>query len=332
MDRVHIGIVEPDHFSLRAQRMLARLGAVSRYAGDGLDRFLADKQVLFVRLRHRIDKPFLDAAPRLRVLCSPTTGWNHLDTDELALRDICLLSLRGERAFLDTVRATPEHIVGLTLALLRRYKDAFLGETNGAWDRDRYRGRELYASRVGLVGFGRIGSRLAGYFRAFGAHVSFYDPEPAVAAASGAKREPTLERLIARSDIVIVCAAHTAANTGMIGKRQLDAMAGKYLINAARGELIDEADLLAKLEKGHFAGVALDVIADETGANRLERLLALTRGNNLIVTPHIGGATVESMEKTETFLAGKLAEWLAREPIGGAEDGPGGGQTNKGGA
>ncbi|WP_167859297.1 NAD(P)-dependent oxidoreductase [Paenibacillus cymbidii] len=310
---MRIGIVEPDGFDPQTRALLETLGPVACYDGGDWHAFAADREALFVRLRRRIDRSFLAPARQLRYLVSPTTGHTHIDEAELAARGVRLLSLRGERSFLAGVRATPEHIVGLTLALLRRYKDAFLHAGNPVWDRDRYRGQELCGSLVGLIGFGRIGSRLAAYLAAFGAETAFYDPDSAVQACCGAQRVDSLSELIASAAIVIVCASYRAGDAPPIGADLLAAMAGKYLINAARGELIDEEALIGLLEKGHFAGVALDVIADETGPdNRLARLLSLTATTNLIVTPHIGGATVQSMAATERFLAAKLAEaWRA---------------------
>ncbi len=302
---MQIGILEADGFSPEALTCLQRLGDVRAYDGGDLSAFLAPLDVLFVRLAHRIDGPFLAMAPRLRWLCSPTTGHNHMDEAALAARGVGLLSLRGERRFLETIRATPEHTFGLILALLRRYGRAFSDVAAGRWDRDACRGEELRGNRVGIVGLGRVGYRVAAYCSAFGADVAWCDPED-VPFEPAWRRLPDVASVIAESRIVVLCASHRAGQPPIFGEREIAALAGRYFVNTARGELVDEPALLAALRDHRLAGVAVDVIADENGDNRLNEWRALLPGRNLIVTPHIGGATFDSMARTELFIAEKL--------------------------
>ena len=302
---MQIGILEADGFSPEALACLQRLGEVRTYDDSDLPAFLAPLDVLFVRLAHRIDGAFLSMSPRLRWLCSPTTGHNHIDEAALSARGICLLSLRGEREFLETIRATPEHTFGLVIALLRRYRRAFDDVAGGKWDRDACRGEELRGNRVGIVGLGRVGYRLASYFSAFGAHVTWCDPAD-VPSLPEWKRSPDIHGLIETSRIVVLCASYHAGQPPVIGRKEVDAMEGRYFINTARGELVDEDALLAAVRLDRLAGVAIDVITDENGKNRLAEWRALLPGRNLIVTPHIAGATFDSMARTERFITDKL--------------------------
>jgi D-3-phosphoglycerate dehydrogenase / 2-oxoglutarate reductase len=262
-----------------------------------------------VRLAHRIDSAFISQAPRLTVVCSPTTGLTHIDLDALSARGIALLSLKGETAFLEQIRATPEHVLGLTIALLRNYRVAFLDDTNTHWDRDRCRGEELYGTAVGIIGFGRVGRRVATYMAALEAKVGWYDPH--VKGADAGLRYGTVDELIAASRVVILAASYQPGAPFILGRRQIGALHGKYLINIARGELIDEDALLGVIEGGQLAGCAVDVISNELGSERRSRWLAATRHRNVIVTPHIGGATFTSMQATEEFLAEKLIAFRA---------------------
>ncbi len=302
---MQIGILEPDGFSPEALACLRRLGEVRVFDSGDVAAFLAPVEALFVRLAHCIDSAFLEMSPRLRWLCCPTTGHNHIDEAALSARGVRLLSLRGEREFLETIRATPEHTFGLVLALLRRYRRAFDDVAVGRWDRDACRGDELYGNRVGIVGLGRVGSRLAAYFNAFGAHVTWVDPAD-VPSMPEWQRSPDIHRLIETSRIVVLCASYRAGQPPIIGKDEVDALEGRYFINTARGELVDEAALLAAVSSNRLAGVATDVIADENGNNRLSEWRALSPSRNLIVTPHIAGATFDSMKRTESFIADKL--------------------------
>ena len=120
-----IGICEPDHFSEKAVTVLSSIGEVSRYGGDRdretIKAFISDKDAIFVRLLYKIDDDLLSQADRLKYICSPTTGLNHISVSD----DYRILSLKGEYGFLSTIRATPEHVFGLSLSLLRNYKEAF---------------------------------------------------------------------------------------------------------------------------------------------------------------------------------------------------------------
>lgn len=311
MADLQIGIVEPDGFSVKAIEQLEKIGKVSyfNFNEDDLGVFLSDKHILFVRLKYFINRSLLDKALHLQFICTPTTGLNHLDMDEIEQRNIHVLSLRNEPRFLSKIRATPEHIFGLTLSLLRNYKDAFLNENNPVWNRDLFRGNEIFGNTVGIVGFGRIGKILARYFKAFGAKVFFYDIDPRINERFGTKRVCSIEELIDRSNIIILCASYNAGNHEFFGRSYMDLLENKFFINAARGELVDENYLIKKIEVNHFKGIALDVIADESKeSNHLNQFLELTKQTNLIITPHIAGATIESMRKTEMFLAKKLME------------------------
>jgi len=302
---MQIGILESDSFSSDALTQLQSLGEVHAYDGGDLAKFLAPLETLFVRLGHCIDNAFLDFSPHLRWLCSPTTGHNHIDEVALFARDIRLISLRGEREFLDSIRATPEHTLGLIIALLRRYRRAFEDVAIGKWDRDACRGEELYGNRVGIVGLGRVGYRLATYCSSLGAQVAWCDPVD-ISPQLGWQRYQNVLDLIDSSRIVVLCASYCAEKVPVIGKQELDAMTGRYFINTARGELVDEIALLAAVRSNRLAGVAIDVIADENKRNRLPEWNSLLTNRNLIVTPHIAGATFDSMARTEKFIVEKL--------------------------
>lgn len=302
---MQIGLLEADGFSPDALACLRRVGTVRAYDGGDLAAFLAPLDALFVRLAYRIDGAFLDMLPRLRWLCSPTTGHNHIDEPALASRGARLISLRGERTFLETVRATPEHTFGLILALLRRYGRAFSSVASGEWDRDACRGEELRGNKVGIIGLGRVGYRVAAYCSAFDADVAWCDPAD-VPSEPEWLRLADVPSVISASRVVVLCASHRPGQSPLFGEREIAALAGRYFVNTSRGELVDEGALLAALRENLLAGAAVDVIADETGNNRLEEWRALLPRTNLILTPHIGGATFDSMARTELFIAEKL--------------------------
>jgi D-3-phosphoglycerate dehydrogenase len=312
---VHIGILEPGDFSPIAADLLERIGVVEFYPGNDLDLFLEDKDALFIRLNHIINASFLKRAARLKYLCSPTTGLNHIDMRAASARKIKVLSLRGETEFLDNIRATPEHAVGMTIAILRNYGRAFQRGEKAAWNRDLYKGDELFGNQIGIVGFGRVGRLLAGYFRAFGAEIFYCDVDNDVPVVNGIVRMDDLKSLIENVNVVVLAASYSEKNIGFFNKSFLEMLGGKYFINISRGELVDEACLIELIKKNFFKGVALDVISAESDdVNNFAILAALAVDRNLIITPHIGGATFISMAKTEEFIASKLVKMIDPAP------------------
>jgi D-3-phosphoglycerate dehydrogenase len=311
---VRIGILEGDGFSRRALELLAGIGPVEVFDGVSLDRFLADKEILFVRLVQQVDNSFLAMAPRLRILCSPTTGHTHLDEKALTRRDVSLLSLRGEQNFLKQIHATPEHTLGLIFSLLRNYRFAFLDIYNRKWDRDRYRGEGLSGKTVGIIGLGRIGKRMAQYLTALETSICFFDTDPA-ANYHGTKRLDTVDSVIEESEIVLLCASYNLGQQPIIDRKRMKLLKGKYLVNTARGELLDEQALLEGIRLDWFRGVATDVISNETGINCLDDWLTAAERKNVIVTPHIAGATFEAMLKTEEFMVEKLIRTLQHKEV-----------------
>jgi D-3-phosphoglycerate dehydrogenase len=304
-----IGVLETVYFSKQAIRILKEAGDVFLFDGKNIKAFLKDKEVIFVRLKYYIDSSFLNDAPLLEYICSPTTGLTHLDLDEIRKRNIKVISLRGESDFLYKIRATPEHLIGLTLALLRNYKRCFLGELNRSWNRYDYIGEELFKSKIGIIGFGRVGKILAKYFECFGAEVFFYDSNREVSEEFSAQKIDSMGELISSTDVILLCASYEGER--IFNKQHIDMLEGKFFINGSRGELIDEDYLIKKIRDNKIKGVALDVISDENKkTNNLEKFLKLAGERNIILTPHIAGATFRSIRKTEEFIAAKLMESL----------------------
>jgi D-3-phosphoglycerate dehydrogenase len=269
---------------------------------------IGDFDVLIVRLGHAIDREVLERAGRLKVIVSATTGLDHIDMGYAQSKDIAVLSLRGETEFLRSIPATAEHTWGLLLALVRNIPAACQSVVNGEWERDRFKGHDLAGRRLGILGLGRIGEKVARYGLAFGMQVTAYDPfregwmegvEPA-----GSQAE-----LFARSQVLSIHVQLNEQTAGLIGATGLAGLPdGALLVNTSRGQVIDEKALLEALESGHLAGAALDVLAEERTTDLASSpLVAYARAHaNLIITPHLGGATYESMAATELFMANKL--------------------------
>ncbi len=309
-------VTESLDFSKEAVAMLRRVGKVvlSDLDRPRLLRAVAQADVLWIRLRHRIDAEVMDHAPRLKFIVSPTTGLNHIDLEEASRRGIRVLSLRGETEFLKNVHATAEHTVGLLLALVRHIPESRSHVISGGWIRDRFRGNELQGKTAGVVGYGRLGRIVAHILLAFEMRVLASDPHVWTTDADPGVEIVPLNELLRESDVVSLHVNLYAETSGFFGANHFAQMKpGAWFINTARGELVDEAALLESLQTGRLSGAAVDVLSDErsTGMNNHPLVQYARQHENLIVTPHIGGCTIESMEKTELHMAKKLCDALS---------------------
>ncbi|MDP6781701.1 MAG: NAD(P)-dependent oxidoreductase [Alphaproteobacteria bacterium] len=316
MSGVRILNAEPKGYSPKARKILDTLGEVTEKAldRDGLLKTMAGCEVLIARFGHRMDEELFAAAPDLRALVSATTGLDHIDLEAAADHSVVVLSLKGETEFLKEMSATAELAWGLLLAVLRHIPQAAGSVKDGIWDRDAFRGNELRGKQLGILGLGRLGHMVAEYGRVFGMSVAAYDPY-ASDWPMGVEIHSAAEDLVEDAQVLSIHVPLNDETRGLIDGEMLARLPeGAVLINTSRGAVVDEPALLTALGSGHLAGAGLDVVADELSGGPSQALLAHVRDNdNLIITPHMGGATVESMEKAEVFMAQKLTRFLESE-------------------
>ncbi len=310
---------EPEGYSVAAGSILKSIGSVHEEtcSRQRLNELIKEFDVLIIRLGHRVDRELINRGKRLKVIVSATTGLNHIDVDFARKCGIEILCLKGERAFLDTLTATAELTWALLLALYRKIPGAHMHVVAGGWDRDLFRGNQLSGKTLGVVGFGRLGSIVARYGHAFQMNVLAHDPN--VTEAPEWVELLDMAALLNKSDVVSLHVNLSESTEGFFGKPCFNLMKqGAVLINTSRGELIDEPAMLAALQSGKLAGAALDVICGEVGRDEMwpmnsPLLEYALKHENLILAPHIGGATLESMEATEIFMAKKLAQFFSVE-------------------
>lgn len=308
---------EPMDFAPDALDKLRGAGhAICRHeAGNtDFDAELAEAEVVVVRLGIHWDAKRLSAAPKLRAILTPTTGLDHIDLEAAAEAGVAVLSLRGLEG-LDTVTSTPEHAFALLLSLVRHIPAASAAVLRGEWNRDAFVGRELRGKRAGIIGCGRTGSAFGGYCEAFGMHVEYIDPNVEHPAW---RRHGGLADL-ARSCEVISLHVHLDDETqNMLDASFFGACAhAPWLINTSRGALIDESALMEALDGGQISGFAGDVICNEpeTGDALLSPLLDVARRrDNVILTPHIAGATIDAMRTTENMIVDAFLKWMSVDP------------------
>jgi len=297
---MRIRVLEPEGFPEAAIERLRTLGEVflgkpSRTPEPGVE-------AVFVRLAERLDAAFHRTFPDLKWIVSPTTGLNHIDLEHFAAGGVEVVSLRGRAELLDRIHATAEHTLALALALLRDIPGAAAAVREGRWDRYPHKGNELHGKRVLLLGYGRIGRMVAPLYRAFGCTVRAHDRLGGRVPDELRCRFP---EALAETDLLSVHLPLEPQTRRLLGAGLLGLLPGHaVVVNTARGEVIDQEALLSAIEQGALAGAALDVLWDEPDPVTPElraRLAAL--GRRLVVTPHIGGFTDESLAAVEAYIA-----------------------------
>ena len=269
---------------------------------DGLPAALADADALVVRSAIQVDDALMEHAPKLRVVGRAGVGVDNIDADAATRRGVVVMNTPGANAV-----AVAELTIGLMLALARKLPAANSTMHAGRWEKKSLQGAELRGKTLGILGLGRIGLEVAKRAKGFGLEILGSDPfvSAAVARENGIKLV-TLDELIAGSDYITLHVGLTAQTAGVVNAKSLAAMKkGVRIINCARGELIEDAALVAALKSGHVAGAALDVFAVEPLKDSPYFEL-----DNVILTPHIAGSTAEAQEAVGIQIARQVREYL----------------------
>jgi D-3-phosphoglycerate dehydrogenase / 2-oxoglutarate reductase len=267
---------------------------------DGTDRAallaaLPEANAVLIRSATQIDAEALAAAAKLKVVARAGVGLDNVDIKAATEAGVMVVN-----APTSNIISAAELTIGHILSLARHIPSAHASLSAGEWKRSKYTGVELYEKTVGIIGLGRIGALIAARLQAFGVEIVAYDPyvTPARAQQLGVHLV-SLDELLERSDFISIHMPKTPETTGMIGADQLALMKPTaFIVNVARGGLIDEDALTQALEAGTIAGAGLDVFVSEPPSDL--KLLGLP---NVIVTPHLGASTDEAQEKAGVSVA-----------------------------
>ena len=275
-----------------------------------LARALGDVDVLLVRSATRVPADVLDDAGRLRVIGRAGAGVDTIDVDAATRRGIAVMNAPDGNTL-----AAAEHAISLLFALARHIPRADAGMKAGQWPKAGLTGFELEGKKLGVIGLGRIGGTVARKAAGIGMEVAAFDPFlPPSAAGKGSVALKPLDELLAWADIVTLHVPRTKETTHLLSEERMRAMKpGAYIINAARGGLVDEAALLRLLDEGHLAGAALDTFATEP----LPEDSSLRAHPKLVLTPHLGASTGEAQQAVSTILARQIIDFIATGAVAG---------------
>lgn len=299
--------LRPDALSVLEE--IADVDYVEAHQDILLDR-IADYDAYYASASVCADTKILERAKRLKVIATPSTGTDHIDREVAEQKGIAILDLAKEYGLLDSFSATAEMAWCLMLSCMRFLPPAFESAKKGDWARQRYTGRQLLGKTLGILGYGRLGKMMVEVGKGFRMRVIACDKLPFD--VPGVDRVD-FDTLLATSDILSIHIHLTKENHKLFSREVFAKMKpGMVLINTSRGAIIDEKALLEALESGKVGAAGLDVIHGEWDDNLVDHpLIKYARShNNLVISPHVGGSTIESIVGARVFIAQKLADFL----------------------
>ncbi len=268
-----------------------------------LIRSLKGVSILGIRSKTRVTARALDAADRLLAVGCFCIGTEQVDLSTAAGRGVAVFN-----APYSNTRSVVELAIGEIVMLMRRAVESDRVLHAGGWRKSAQGCSEIRGKTLGIVGYGHIGSQLSVLAEAMGMHVLYHDIAE-VMPLGNARRAKSLGELLAKADVVSLHVDGRRENTHLIGERELRRMKqGAYLLNLARGHIVDLEALAASLKAGHLAGAAVDVFPAEPNSNKEAFDTPLRGIPNVILTAHIGGSTGEAQQGIGAFVANRLIE------------------------
>lgn len=307
-NRIHVLLLENVHpFAVEAFK--AEGFSVETYPA-GLDEDeLCDKiknvSVLGIRSKTMVTAKVLANANKLMTIGAFCIGTNQIDLKEATKRGVAVFN-----APYSNTRSVVELVIGEIIMLIRNITDKSAKMHKGVWDKSAKGSFEIRGKKLGIVGYGNIGSQLSVLAESLGMKVFYYDREERLALGNATKCR-SMKELLEQADIVSLHTDGRKENTNMIGAKEFDLMKkGVIFLNLSRGHIVDIKALKENIQSGKVAGCAIDVFPHEPKSNDEEFVSELRGLPNTIITPHIGGSTLEAQENIAQFVSGKFLDYI----------------------
>jgi D-3-phosphoglycerate dehydrogenase len=281
---------------------------------DELLKIIGDYDGLAVRSATKADKAVLAAAKRLKVIGRAGIGVDNIDVPAATAAGIVVMNTPFGNSI-----TTAEHAIAMMFALARQLPAADVSTQAGKWEKNRFMGVELSGKTLGLIGAGNIGSIVADRANGLKMHVVAYDPflSPDRAVEIGVEKVE-LDDLLARADIITLHTPLTEKTRNILSAEALaKTKRGVFIINCARGGLVDEAALREALDNGHVAGAGFDVFVEEPAKDNV-----LFGAPNFVATPHLGASTNEAQENVALQVAEQMSDYLISGAVTNALNSP----------
>ncbi|MCB9233813.1 MAG: hypothetical protein H6581_19305 [Bacteroidia bacterium] len=267
-------------------------------------------EILVINSKINLDRPALDSAPDLKLVCRAGVGLDHIDVPYLEAKGIKLVNAPGANA-----RPVGEQAVGMLLALMHRICVANSQVKDHKWLREANRGTELGGKTVGIIGYGNTGTAFGNCISGFGMEVLAYDKYKN-GYGNGHVKESSMEEIFANADVVTLHIPLTAETHYLADATFFERFAKPiYFLNLSRGPVVKTCDLLTFLDNGKVLGAGLDVLENEKLDHltqvQTEEFEALAARENVILTPHIGGWSFESLDRINNAMLDTICDFIS---------------------
>lgn len=270
-----------------------------------LKEILKDKSIEYIFTNPNKQGFILDedvlSCSTVKVINTCSTGTNHIDIGYCKNKNIDVWSLTKDMELINQLPSTSELAFGLMCNLFRKIDEGFESVKQGYWNYEPFVGKQIKDSSIGIIGYGRLGKIMEKFCKAFEMKTYIYDPYQNYA---------DLDNLLVNSDVISLHVHVNDETRNMINNAFLSRMKkGSFLINTSRGELVDEDAVINSIKSNHLKGYATDVIRDEFGDMKNSNLVKFSRENpNILITPHVGGMTLEGQTKAYKWAISKFRE------------------------
>lgn len=276
---------------------------------DELCRIINDYHAVILRNTTRITKKVIDTSTNLKIIARAGVGVDNIDVEDATRKGIWVVNSPD-----GNTEATAEHTVAMMLSLARNIPQGYDSIREGRFERSQFIGVELSGKTLGIAGFGKIGSRVAGIAKVLGMKILVFDPFATAERVqkAGCEKVENIDELLPRSDFITVHVPKNKDTIDLINSENIYKIKkGARLINCARGGIINEKALVEALNNGHIAGAALDVFESEPD---IKNSVLYNSCKNLIMVPHLGASTIEAQIKVADDVSRQVVDVLSGNP------------------
>ena len=299
------------HFSL-LENLLPSFLIIHANSNQKVDENISDCEVIFdAYMKIKFDKKRLQSANKLKLFITATTGYSHIDKSFLDQKNVSLFTLADQKHITANLTAAAEHTWLLLMSVARKITQAHNHVVNGGWDRNLFPGIMLRGKTLGVIGCGRIGIWMSKYAKGFDIKVLGYDVYNINNDNSNNIEYCDLNELLQKSDFISINIPLNSETHNFLNKDRLKLIKKSALIvNTSRGEVLDEIYLLYMLENNLISGAGLDVLIGEPEVKNHPLVVYAKNNTNLILTPHIGGFSPESLDIVFKFSSKRILNFF----------------------
>lgn len=297
--------LEPSFFSTKAKKQLKKNFIYTEYKEEREDfakliNKIKNQDIIISRFKYKFNKKNLSKCKKLKIIISASTGLDHLDLNYLKKKRIKIYSLKGQKKFLNSIKSSSEHTWALLLSLAKNIPSANTSVRNFLWNRYLFLNHNLYKKKIGIVGMGRNGKNIKKYAKAFDMKIFTFDKNDNI---------NKLRNIFKICDFVTLTIELNNRTKHIINQKLFNLVKKKFfLVNTSRAEIINQKDLLKSLKINKNLHFASDFLEFKNGdfTNTSKKIIKLSKNSRILITPHIAGAALESLNRCEEFLVNQL--------------------------